>query len=68
MGEFNAEWAQEFSVDVADTGETSGMQSGGVVLLRCVTDGGATGCPGGLQVLDKARRCDRDTFSVGCTL
>lgn len=68
MGEFRAELAQEFNVDVVDTGETSETHSGGVVVLRCTAGLGGTGWPGGLQVLDKARRCDLDTFTVGSTL
>lgn len=68
IGEFRAEWAQEFSVDVAETGESRGAHSGGEVVLRCTVDLGGTGCPGGLQVLDKARRCNLETLSVGSTL
>lgn len=69
MGEFRAELAQEFNVDVDDSGEIKGTHSGGVVVLRCAA-GRECGraCPGGLQVLDNARRCDLDTFSVGSTL
>jgi hypothetical protein len=68
MGEFNAELAQEFRVDVADTGETSETHSGGVVVLRWTGGLVRTGCPGGLHVLDNARRCDLDPFSGGSTL
>ena len=70
IGEFRAELAQELNVDVADKGENKGTHSGGVVVLRCVAGlvYGDTGWPGGLQVLDNARRCDLDTFSVGSTL
>lgn len=68
IGELRAELAQEFRVDVAETGETRETHSGGVVVLRCTAGLCGTGRPGGLQVLERARRCDLDTFSVGSTL
>ncbi len=57
MGEFSAdESAHELTLDVAETGEMREMHSGGVVVLRCVFGLDGRACPGGLTVLDKARR------------
>ena len=56
MGEFRAEMAHELAVDVAETGESRGAHSGGVVVLRCTVGLEGFGWPGGFTGLDKARR------------
>ena len=64
VAELMTESKAEFSVEVAETGETRDIHSGGVVVLRC-KGGLAGGRPGGLHVLDNARRCDFKPLTAG---
>lgn len=56
MGELSADTAHELAVEMSETGESSGIHSGGVVVLRCTVGLDGFGCPGGFTALDKARR------------